>query len=1318
MISRPPRRFTAAFWLGGIAVTAAALLGRAAWLNSQAGEAPAGAAKERGNGASGLVLAGFGPAGSSAANRSAPRGDANPDNSPTPNSGTGLANSGNPADGGDPTAAPASPVKIAANSGTRATDPGTSAAPSTRASAESEPNDPRASRVSHPSKPSDIKFGRDVRPILSDRCFKCHGPDAATRAAKLRLDERESAIADLGGYSAIAPGDPEGSELLKRVSSHDPEEVMPPVKSGKKPITADEREILRRWIEAGAVYEPHWAFVPPHQVTPPQVKDAAWARNPIDQFILARLEHEGLAPAPEASPEILVRRVFLDLTGLPPTPEETDAYLADKSPDAYERLVDLLMTQDPYRTRTAERLATPWLDTARYADTCGIHMDAGRQMWLWRDWVLDAFRNNLPFDRFVTEQLAGDLIPEASEAQKIASGFNRNHVTTDEGGAIAEEYLIEYAAERTATTGSVFMGLTMGCARCHDHKFDPVTQSDFYSMFAFFDSIEEPGLYSQLPDPQRAFEPFIVVPTAEQKSAKDMLTASLAALTADLEKPDPAEDAQREAFFADLPAKAGVTWASATVTAASSTGGSTMTVKEDGSILASGANPEKDDYQIELRTDATDLRVISLEAIADPSMPEMRIGRAPNGNAVMTGIEAEAISVADNSKHTPIQFRWAWGDVEQNNGDFRAINIIRPTGTDGWAVGAHMRPGERMAMVMTDEPFGYPGGTIVKVTLKFQSRYAQHSFGRVRLAMGTIGSEGETLLAPAEGSWYLAGPFTAGPGEDPYAKAFGPEEGATLDFTRNFGAGNQYWRYAPTLMDGKLNNDLPGGPSVTYVAKRILSPTARTLDVSIGSDDGFQLYVNGKEAAKNKIDRGLMPDQDKATIQLVPGENTIVLKIINTGGPGGMYWKEVGEQGKLSGDLVMALAPPTAASGERLKAASVAWKTAFSERYRTLSATIGETKAKIDGLDAAAPRTMVMKELAMPRQTYVLKRGDYDKPDKERPVVRAVPKSLGKLPEGAPANRLGLAQWLTSEEDPLLARVAVNRLWEQLFGAGIVRTTEDFGYQGDWPSHPELLDWLAVEFRHRHWDTRAMLRMLITSSTYRQSSRVRAEVTAVDPENRLLGYFPRKRLSAEQIRDQALYVSGLLVEKLGGPSVKPYQPEGLWQEVAMPQSNTRIYERGKGEDLWRRSLYTYWKRASPPPSLMTFDAPTRESCTIRRISTNTPLQALVLWNDVQFVEASRVLAQRTLQQPGDDASRLTSMFRRCTARTPTAEELDAVTRTLAAFRERYAAAPDDANKLLMVGEAPRVEGLAPTELAAWTLVANALLNLDTTITKG
>ncbi len=1161
-----------------------------------------------------------------------------------------------------------------------------------------------------------VRYSRDVRRILSDRCFQCHGPDASKRAADLRLDEFAAATAPRDGGAAIVPGDPGASELWRRISSDDPDERMPPASANKAPITAAEREVLRRWIEQGAEYEAHWAFVPPQRPEPPAVESPTWARNPVDAFVLARLEQAGTRPSPESDAETLLRRVFLDLTGLPPTPAELDAFLADGGAAAYERWVDRLLCEEPYVSRLAERIAAPWLDAARYADTCGIHTDNGRQMWPWRDWVLHALRDGMPYDRFLTEQLAGDLLPDATQSQRVASGFNRNHVTTDEGGAIAEEYLVEYAVDRVSTTSAVFLGLTMGCARCHDHKYDPISQQDFFSLAAFFNSIDEPGLYSQTADSNRAYEPFLAVPSAEHERVSQELAASLIAVEKRMNTPAQGEDATRAEFERSILRQAALQWSLPEVIAAAAGDPQvTLTPQADGSVQASGPVPETEEHLLTLRTSERGLRLLLLEALPTPG-GAAGAGRAFNGNGVLTGLTIESRRAGGDAPWEPIALRWAWTEHTQKNGDFEPGNVLDVSDNLGWSLDGHQKPGSRLLLVLTEREFGGPELTELRVRLSYRSEYVQHSLGRVRIRVSPLAESAVPLLPVWAGRWYTVGPFPAET-EALYDTAFGPESLPTIDRTNNFGAGNQYWRFDERLADERVVA-LAEGQNASYVGRTVWSPDERELEVSLGSDDGWQLFVNGARVAERRIERFPAADQDTARVRLKPGPNALVLKIINTGGPAAYYFRAQRTENALGSDTLAYLLPGEALSPELVERRSAGWRRLHSPMFLAAETELSELRRQQAELDARTPRTMVMRELDTPRETFVLLRGQYDKPDRQRPAPRAVPAALGRLPDGAPANRLGLAQWMVDPANPLAPRVAVNRFWELLFGAGLVRTSEDFGLQGEWPSHPELLDWLAVEFRESGWDWKRLLRLLVTSSTYRQSSTVRIDLATRDADNRWLSYYPRRRLSAEQIRDQALYASGLLNERLGGPSVKPYQPDGLWPEVAMLQSNTRNYERGVAADLWRRSLYTYWKRASPPPSLQTFDAPTREACVIRRPSTNTPLQALVLWNDEQFVEAARVLAQRTLAETASDAERLERLLRRCTGRRPTPAERDRLEQALRAFRESFAARPAEAQALLAVGAAPRPELDAPAEeLAAWTMVASAVLNLHETMTQ-
>ncbi len=1164
------------------------------------------------------------------------------------------------------------------------------------------------------AKKRQIRYDRDIRPILSDRCFKCHGPDPAARQAGLRLDHAQPAADKDDEPAVIVPGAPDESELFSRISSNDAEDRMPPPGSNKRTLSVDERELVRLWIEQGANYEPHWSFVPPLRSTIPAPSNSTWGKNEIDSFVLDQLESEGIEPAPPVDRATLIRRLFLDLTGLPPTPQEVAAFVDDLDERAYDQWIDRLLTEEPYRSRHAEHFSARWLDAARYADTIGIHTDAGRQMWPWRDWVLNAFRNNMPFDQFVVEQLAGDLVSGATLDQKVASGFNRNHVMTDEGGAISEEYLVEYAVDRTATTGSVFLGLTLGCARCHEHKFDPISQDEFYGLYAFFNSLEEPGLYSQLPSPNRAFEPFLAVPSKEQEHELKQLEEQLAQIKIQSMEVDPAESSQQTEFLTATSEKIGWGTVESALISAASDKGATLTVSPDQTILASGENPSVDVHTITLRTEATDLNLVCLEALAHASHSEGRVGRAPNGNAVLTGVSAEAISISDPAQKTQLSFRWAWADHEQSNGDFGVINILDSDEQSGWAAAGHLQSGGRIALLLADAPFGFPGGTEIVVRLEYLSKYPQHAFGNVRLRLGRMASDFAAQMPAAQSGWYKVGPFPTPSDQSPYEISHGPELNSTIDVKAEFGNDKKTWQYDLELKDDRLNK-LAAGTNVSYVARRIWAPQARTVKVALGSDDGFDLFVNGKSVKQQKVERSLAANQDSAEVPLLPGINSLVFKVINTGGDAGFFYRQETDENQWPGDLVLAVVPPDGRGSEVESRLHEAWRIRYSPKFRQQQTAIAELEKQRAALLEKTPLTMVMHELAEPRTTYVLARGAYDKPDMNRPVQRSIPASLGSWPIDQPRDRLGLAHWMTSENNPLVARVAVNRMWEQFFGTGLVQTSEDFGMQGEWPSHPELLDWLAVELRESNWDTQHIMRLIVSSSTYRQSSRVRPEVRDRDPDNRLLSYFPRRRLTAEQIRDQALYVSGLLVEKWGGPSVKPYQPEGLWQEVAMLASNTRIYEPGIGSDLWRRSVYTYWKRACPPPTLQAFDAPTRESCTIRRGSTNTPLQALVLWNDPQFVEAARVLAQRTLAESVDDADRLQQMFCRCTGRQLEGGELRRLQTSLAKFREQNATEDAAAQQLLKIGAAAVTTDIPPTELAAWTMVASAILNLTETI---
>lgn len=1154
---------------------------------------------------------------------------------------------------------------------------------------------------------SGVEFNRDVLPILSNHCFKCHGPDAAERKAGLRLDTREGAMAPLddGGF-AIVPGIPESSELIARVSSHDDEFRMPPPEEGE-PLNEHEVETLRRWIEEGASWEAHWAFVAPVRPPLPPVSNESWCRNEIDRFVLARLESEGLSPSEEEDRARLLRRVSLDLTGLPPTPEEVDAFVADDRPDAYGRVVDRLLASARY----GEHLARYWLDAARYADTHGLHLDNERIMWPWRDWVIDAFNQNMPFDQFTVEQLAGDLLPGATLEQRIATGFNRNHVTTSEGGAIDEEYLMKYAADRTETVGTVWMGLTVGCAQCHDHKFDPISQREYYELFAFFNNTTDAAMDGNA----RAPEPVARVPTAEQASRLAELTEAIGAARAEVDAPLPEVDAAQAAWQQQIADRWRHGWEVARVMGASSSGGATLRVLDDGSVLAEGKNPDQDTYELQVALAGAGHRLLRLESLLHESLPYNGPGRAPNANYVLSEIEMEVWPAGKPDSRETVRFVAAGADHEQMNGPFPVSQAIDGivNETNGWAVEGFNRREARMAVFVSDRPIGFDGGSEGLVRLRFETHFARHAMGRVRVSFSGDPSLVETMSPATFGVWHSAGPFGANDGREAYRMVFEPEDRpGAVDLGTLYREGGIAWMARPEFTDGRVH-ELTGSSCATYLFRRVECSSPRRIELSLGSDDAIKLWVNGALAYENEVARPVAADQERATIDLRAGENTILMKIVNFQGGYGFYFRPSGDGAANEFMRVVdaiVSETPDAVSAKRVRRY---FRSHQSEAMRAVYERLATLEAEQRALEASLPTTLVMQERMEPRETFVLFRGEYDKPrDRVEPGVPAV---LGRIEADVRPNRLHLARWLVSGEHPLTARVTVNRLWQQVFGTGIVKTSEDFGVQGERPSHPQLLDWLAVEFVESGWDVKHMLRLMVMSAAYRQSSRVPDGLWERDPENRLLARGTRHRLDAEAIRDQALFASGLLVERVGGPSVKPYQPAGLWEAVAYTDSNTRVFQKDEGEAQYRRSVYTYWKRTSPPPNLMAFDAPMRETCVVRRARTTTPLQALVLLNDPQFVEAARALAERGIIEGGD--ARIERVVRLVLGRRPTEAELRVLADLYEKQLARYRSDPAAAAALLATGDSPRNTSLDTAEHAAMTNVAAAVLSLDEAVCK-
>lgn len=1013
-----------------------------------------------------------------------------------------------------------------------------------------------------------IDFNRDVRPILSDTCFVCHGPDATNRPTDLRFDLAEVATAKLeSGVTAIVPGKPGESELVARITSDDEFTVMPPA-DFKRRLTPREIKILETWVAEGAKYEEHWSFVPPQRPPVPSVSNAAWIRNPIDNFVLNRLEVEGLSPNPAAIPERELRRATLDLTGLPPSIDEVNAYLADDADDRYERTVERLLASP----RFGEHQARYWLDAARYGDTHGLHLDNMRSMFPYRTWVIDSLNENKPFDEFTVEQIAGDLLPNPTTDQLVATGFNRCNVSTSEGGAIDEEFRVRYAIDRTETLGTVFMGLTVGCAVCHDHKYDPITQKEFYSLFAYYNNTADPAMDGNA----LLTPPVIKVPSDDQERKKSELEASIAA-----------KESEWREFVASL------------------------NYAEPSSEAEAAAPPEREEFV--WIDDALPLNA-KPEASGDEYASGWRWVGAPD-HPVFSG-NASTLRQARGARVAQHFF----------------------TGADPVTIGE----GDVLFAHVYLDPAALPKQIMLQFNDGDWEQRAYWGEGNaIRFGQDDSPSKRRIGDLPSPGQWVRLEVPAESVGLTPGTKING------LAFTQ--AGGTVYWDNAGV---------------VTQNAARLAATKA---------------LETWEPAVKPVADR--LPEAIRAITGIAEKDRTA-------------------EQRDLLLGYFQAVVQPQA-----------------QVRLETHQAALASLKGELSKLENEIPSTLVMQDRDEMREAFVLERGEYDKHGEV--VEPGVPKALPPLPENAPANRLALAKWLVDPKHPLTARVTVNRIWQRYFGIGLVKTSEDFGLQGEWPSHPELLDWLAVELVESGWDLKHIHRLIVTSSAYRQTSKATPEKLAKDPENRLISRGPRFRLDAEVIRDTALATSGLLVEEIGGESVKPYQPPGIWEAVGYTSSNTAKFTQDHGEKLYRRGVYTFWKRTAPPPMLQTFDAPSREACTVRRPRTNTPLQALALMNDVQFVEAARHFAVRVLKEGGSDRDeRLVYAFRLVTARRPNSEELSILRTTLETHLAEYRANPTAAEQLLSAGESPRDASLDSAEHAAWTMIANLLLNLDETVTKG
>lgn len=1044
-----------------------------------------------------------------------------------------------------------------------------------------------------------IDFNRDVRPILSDKCFQCHGPDAKNQDSSLRLNTRELGLADLGGYAAIVPGDLDASELHRRIHESDLDSQMPPADS-KLELSDRERGILDSWIRQGAEYDEHWSFKPVTRPLLPEVKDALWPRNQLDYFVLARLEAAGLEPAPVAERERLIRRVTLDLTGLPPTLEDVNNFLHDPAENAWEKVVDRLLASNTY----GERMALVWLDAARYADSGGYQNDIKRTQWPWRDWVIRAYNQNLPFDEFTVQQLAGDLLDNATEEQRLATAFNRNHRINNEGGIIPEEFRVEYVADRVETTSTVWLGLTVGCARCHDHKYDPIEQRDFYQMSAFFNSVPENGRDGQL-----APVPNMAVYTAGTRAQHNDLQQAVAAAQARL---DAYSSQQAEAFTRWL---------------------KTATKTAEKSVLSG----------LPLATTH-----LTLDTSEDGTLVDAR-----------------------NSSHHPTVVAKKNEDVVVKTLDGRGLKIGSSSYVKAPQVHAE----------------GFDAGDPQSWVLRFQPppRFAG-SEGPLLSFIDPTTQRGYRLMLQNEAD----------------AKLF------RVSFQISCDAKNR-----KTL-------DVVSAPAIEPN-----QPVCLTVTYDGRNAAGVKIYVDGQPIATRVIRDDLAWTGRTTAELLVAARNEPDAKASNRDATllNGIlddlqvYAVELSEAQVVE---LSAASPINVLLANYSTSARPAVLTHFLERVDTQHAdqrlSVAEAQAELDRFEEQAlTRVSIMEDMPESRPTYLLLRGVYDKPDKSEALK---PATLGALPpmrEGLPQNRLGLAQWLVDPGNPLTARVAVNRYWQMYFGRGLVATQDDFGSQGTHPTHPELLDWLAAEFVQSGWDIKAMQKKIVLSATYRQSSRLTPELLAADPANELLSRGPRFRLSGQTLRDQALAVSGLLSRAMGGPSVMPYQPAGLWDEVS---AKGYKYIQAESEGLHRRSLYTFWRRTVPPPSMMNFDTSSREVCSVRFSRTNTPLQALNLMNDPQFVEAARCLAERMLQAGGPTAeSRCRYGYRLVLAIEPSPETLGVLTGGYHRYHTRFSDQPSAAQSLISVGASEPKAELDATDLAAMTMVASILLNLDETVTK-
>ena len=1035
---------------------------------------------------------------------------------------------------------------------------------------------------------NEVSFNRDIRPILSSKCFFCHGPSEKSRKANLRLDLEEEAFKKRDGIAAFVANSLDESEAWHRVISDDPEEVMPPPEF-KKELTKSEIKTIKAWIEQGANWEGHWAFIPVKKTPEPVTDIPNWVRNPIDSFVLQTHKDKGLSPSPEADRRTLIRRVYFDLTGLPPTPGEINDFLLDHSANAYEKVVDRLMNSNAY----AERMTLVWMDASRYGDTSVFHDDGPRDMWPWRDWVLNAYKNNMPFDQFSIEQLAGDLLPEATEAQKIASGFNRNHATTDEGGVIAEEFRVEYVVDRVKTTGNVWMGLTMECAQCHDHKYDPISQEEYFKFYAFYNNNSDPGMQTR----RGNTAPMIEIITPERKKQLDALAQQQEELLTKLDSRKKEMDSQFLKWAQEAASK----------------------LDENNSAL------EPSDLVAHLPLDDfTDNKTVDL--IRETNSCKLNgkakiIGQAKFGGGIK--IEGNGFLEVNN-----------FGNLEHNQSFSYGAWVKIPKDNFGGAILAKMDEGNDFR--------GYDlwmeGG---KVGLHVINKWPSNALKVVSKAKAPI-KKWTHLFVTYNGN----------------AKVDGVE----------------------IYIDGK---------------KQEKATQQDSLSQTIITDKPLRLGRRFNSAQTNGAE---IDDVRFYSRSLSPLE----VQVISNSDP-------------ISPILAITENNRTKAQKEILVSHYFESK---DKTYQKIFRQKKDTDKSLEELRNKKLTSMIMGDNPpnKTRKTYVLMRGQYASPDKSKEILPDTPAFLPPMKEDLPKNRLGLANWLMDKDHPLTARVTVNRYWQTIFGRPLVSTPGDFGSQGSWPTHPQLLTWLAKDFIDHGWNIKRTIKQMVMSSTYRQASITRPEHSRKDPLNLYHARAPRFRLMGEFVRDNALAISGLLNRTFGGPGVKPYQPPGLWVEVSL--SGGRRFVRDKGENLYRRSMYTYWKRSAPHPGLMAFDTPTRETCTLQRQRTNTPMQALVTLNDDQFIEASRAFAQRILNSPAKSFSdRINWAFEVATGHPADDLRREVLKDAFEYQKEVFTKEPNRADELLKIGETVRDTSVNVQEHATWTILASMILNLDETLNR-